>query len=157
MKKIFLDFPKIVQAAVLENLDGFEVAPLQEASLVLKKEDFLAEKLRIGEVIGKITRNYGQSFLLGGFEFNLQKQLIENEGAKIALTEKEVALISFLHQAKQPQTRAEVLKQVWGYAEDADTRTVESHIHRLNQKFEEAFGCKVIAYNAGLYELRVKA
>lgn len=54
----------------------------------------------------------------------------------IELTEKEVSLLVHLSQAKAPVSRASLLRDVWRYASDAETHTVETHIHRLRQKIE---------------------
>ena len=32
------------------------------------------------------------------------------------------------------QTRARLLSDVWGYAEDVDSRTVDTHVRRLRRK-----------------------
>jgi hypothetical protein len=53
------------------------------------------------------------------------------------LTEKEVATLQFLRaQPNLTATRAALQQHVWGYATDADTHTVETHIYRLRQKIE---------------------
>lgn len=53
------------------------------------------------------------------------------------LTEKEVATLQFLRaQPNFTATRAALQQHVWGYATDADTHTVETHIYRLRQKIE---------------------
>lgn len=56
--------------------------------------------------------------------------------APVELTEKEVALLVHLSQAQSPVTRAQLLRNVWRYAADAETHTIETHIHRLRQKIE---------------------
>lgn len=52
-----------------------------------------------------------------------------------ALTEKEVALIVHLA-VNGSATREELLRNVWRYANDVDTHTIETHIYRLRQKIE---------------------
>lgn len=54
----------------------------------------------------------------------------------VSLTEKEVAILLYLWRANAPITREDLLRDVWEYATDADTHTVETHIYRLRQKIE---------------------
>lgn len=55
----------------------------------------------------------------------------------ISLTEKEVATMVYLWQATHPVTREDLLRDVWEYAADTDTHTIETHIYRLRQKIEK--------------------
>lgn len=55
----------------------------------------------------------------------------------IDLTEKEVATILYLWQAPHAVTREDLLRDVWEYAADTDTHTIETHIYRLRQKIEQ--------------------
>jgi hypothetical protein len=58
-------------------------------------------------------------------------------GKKIRLTEKERDILITLYQAGQAgMDRKTLLREVWGYAEDAETHTIETHIYRLRQKTE---------------------
>jgi len=52
------------------------------------------------------------------------------------LTEKEAAVLIYLSQRGTPATRDDLLRDVWQYAADADTHTIETHIYRLRQKIE---------------------
>ena len=55
------------------------------------------------------------------------------------LTEKEVETILFLHNKKTPQSIKTLLLEVWGYLNDVETHTVETHIHRLRKKIKNQF------------------
>lgn len=56
----------------------------------------------------------------------------------IRLTEKEVAILVFLHKSGgKPVTREALLSHVWDYADGVETHTLETHIYRLRQKIEE--------------------
>lgn len=61
---------------------------------------------------------------------------VKNKKA-IKLTEKEQDILLYLYAHKQkPVMRQELLDGVWGYAEDTETHTLETHIYRLRQKVE---------------------
>lgn len=59
------------------------------------------------------------------------------DGVSIKLTEKEVEILLHLH-AENGKTiaRTDLLEAVWGYSQDMDTHTVETHVYRLRQKIE---------------------
>ena len=38
------------------------------------------------------------------------------------------------------QTRGQLLRDVWGYTEDVDSRTVDTHVRRLRHKLKPAAG-----------------
>lgn len=156
MKKIYLDLPEHICTAIAFNLVGSAYELVGDAALSdlqVSKLDIAEGKVRVGEVIDKIARDFGSSFELGGVEFNLKSQSASRGGSIVKLTEKEVGLIAKLHSTQDFVARAEVLQEVWGYSEGTDTRTVESHVHRLNQKFEDKFGFKLVEHKDGLYRL----
>ena len=47
--------------------------------------------------------------------------------------------IEELSNSPKPLTKDYILKNIWGYASDADTHTVETHIYRLRQKIKNQF------------------
>ena len=51
-----------------------------------------------------------------------------------SLTEKEVEILELLHARKDTVSRDEILKIIWGYQEDMDTHTLETHIYKLRKK-----------------------
>ena len=56
-------------------------------------------------------------------------------GKEIPLTATEFRLLRLLMERQgRVQTRAQLLTDVWGYAEDVDSRTVDTHIRRLRRK-----------------------
>ena len=146
MNKIQLDLPQSVCRALAENLAGFEISNSQIPQRSVKK-------IRIGVVLDKILNDFDSSFELGSIQFNLKNQTASRESKTIKLTEKEVALIDYLRVQYGFISRQEILQHVWQYSQDTDTRTVESHVHRLNQKFEDEFGLKLVVYKENTYKL----
>ena len=69
---------------------------------------------------------------------DLRESLWTNAGkTPLRLTEKEVAILSFLAERKGvPVSREDLLAHVWSYAEGVETHTLETHIYRLRQKIE---------------------
>jgi len=56
-------------------------------------------------------------------------------GREIALTATEFRLLQILMERRnRVQTRERLLSDVWGYPEDVDTRSVDTHVRRLRSK-----------------------
>lgn len=83
------------------------------------------------------------------------KQLTKREsGAQCDLTDKETELLYQLHLAGDAgMDRGALLERVWGVDKDANTRTLETHIHRLRSKIKTLTGDEMIALQDGTYRL----
>ena len=96
---------------------------------------------------------------IGPYEFSpADKALRHDTGApRIRLTEKEAAILAFLHRmGARAVPRQELLAKVWGYNPAVTTHTLETHIYRLRRKIEAdpAKACLLIT-EAGGYRLAV--
>lgn len=100
----------------------------------------------------------------GKFEFNryilypIRKEIVNlrnNETTK--LTEKEVAIIKYLYKNQNKIVgKNDLMQEVWGYAADVATHTVETHIYRLRQKVEhEDASAQLILTSDGGYQLKI--
>lgn len=96
---------------------------------------------------------------IGPYKFNPEDKALRHEDAnvRIRLTEKEAAILAFLHRmGKRAVPRQELLTEVWGYHPEVTTHTLETHIYRLRRKIEAdpAKACLLIT-EAGGYRLAV--
>ena len=120
-----------------------------EADTILGLEaganDYVTKPFRFAVLLARIRahlRQYEQSegvtLRIGPYTFQpAAKLLIDEQGRKVRLTEKEVAILKFLYRAgEQPVSRDVLLSEVWGYNAGVTTHTVETHIYRLRQKIE---------------------
>ena len=100
--------------------------------------------------INKIVEKINISFLKSVYQFNSQisfKDYILNlndktmnlKSKKLRLTEKEVNIITFLFTKKIPQKTSILQKEIWGYDQNLETHTVETHIYRLRKKINNFF------------------
>ena len=72
---------------------------------------------------------------IGGVELDISAHQLRVKGKEIPLTATEFRLLRLLmERAGRVQTRGQLLSDVWGYAEDIDSRTVDTHIRRLRRK-----------------------
>jgi len=61
------------------------------------------------------------------------------DGGEVALTATEFRLLTILVERRgRVQSRAQLLRDVWEYTEDVDSRTVDTHVRRLRRKLGDA-------------------
>jgi len=73
----------------------------------------------------------------GEIHVNLKKGIVYRGWERVALSEREFALLRYLiERAGKVVTREELLVDVWKYAPVATTRTIDMHISQLRRKLE---------------------
>ncbi len=95
-------------------------------------------------------------FPIGPYVFRPStKTLLDAKGAKLRLTEKEAAILRFLHRAERQSVAREVLlREVWGYNANVTTHTLETHLYRLRQKIEDnPADARLLVTDGGGYKL----
>ena len=71
----------------------------------------------------------------GGIRLDPNAHEAQLEGSPLPLTATEFRLLKLLLERQgRVQTRASLLSEVWGYAQDVDSRTVDTHVRRLRRK-----------------------
>lgn len=112
----------------------------------------------------KASINIFENSINGNLEFNSyilypsRKEILNLRNDEITkLTEKEVAVIKYLYKNKDKVVgKTDLMKEVWGYAADAATHTVETHIYRLRQKVEHNDSrAQLITTSDGGYQLKI--
>ena len=108
--------------------------------------DYITKPFKFAVLLARIRaqlRQHEQSedavFAIGHYTFKpASKLLIDEQGAKIRLTEKETSILKYLYRAgEKVVTRDVLLHEVWGYNAGVTTHTLETHIYRLRQKIEK--------------------
>ena len=145
--------PVILLSGFGETLEGIGV------SQVIEKPFFLSSFLYSIKASIHIFENSAD----GALEFNqyilypIRKEIMNlRNNELIKLTEKEVSIIKYLYKNKDKIiSKSDLMKEVWGYALDAATHTVETHIYRLRQKVEhEDEAAQLILTSEGGYQLK---
>lgn len=68
---------------------------------------------------------------------DLRAHTVHRNGAAIALSPRGYALLaSLVTRPGQVITRAQLLREIWGYSSDVMSRTVDMHIMELRRKLE---------------------
>ena len=75
---------------------------------------------------------------IGKYTLDLNSRKIYFENKSLNLTEKESDLILFINSSKKVGLK-KIQKIVWGYSNDLETHTVETHIYRLRKKMIKSF------------------
>lgn len=84
------------------------------------------------------------------------KLLFDEAGEKIRLTDKESAILKYLHRAGRAVPREELLADVWGYNAGVTTHTLETHVYRLRQKIDGiAPGKRILTTESGGYRINL--
>ena len=124
--------------------------------------DYIPKPLRFAELIALIetylARNAARTnahLTLGGFHFSHNhKTLIHIASGKvIPLTEKETAMLEYLSNNQGTTSKETLLKAVWGYGNNVNTHTVETHIYRLRRKIYAVDSTPLIITAEGGYRL----
>jgi DNA-binding response OmpR family regulator len=124
--------------------------------------DYIAKPFRFATLMARIhahLRSHQQSeeaiYRIGPYTFRPSaKILIDPEGKKIRLTEKETNILKFLYRSGDTVARETLLHEVWGYNPAVTTHTLETHIYRLRQKIEELPGqAQILITESGGYRL----
>jgi len=97
----------------------------------------LIEKVNIQFL--KLKTKEKSSLHVGNYEIDLNARLLNFDSNSISLTEKEVNLIIFLKNSDVSVSINKLQKEVWGYKNEIETHTVETHIHRLRKKILNKF------------------
>lgn len=89
-----------------------------------------------------------------GWQLNTDTLEHKARNTSVALTDKEAALLRYLltHAAQKTVSRETLLAHVWHYDADAQTNTLETHIHRLRTKLSQLDlpeGCGIITKENG--------
>lgn len=98
--------------------------------------------VRMGEILDFITRALARkapsTIRLGNRTLDLSGGILGEGDHAVKLTEKEAALLAFLHENRGRSVgRTELLSAIWAYVEGVETHTLETHIYRLRQKIEK--------------------
>ena len=125
--------------------------------------DYVVKPFKFAVLLARIRaqlRQHEQSedavFTIGPYSFRpAQKVLVEADGSKVRLTEKETAILKYLYRAEQKViTRDVLLEEVWGYNSGVTTHTLETHIYRLRQKIErDPSNAQLLVTDSGGYKL----
>jgi DNA-binding response OmpR family regulator len=133
-----LDIPIIMLTARGEEAD-------QVRGLELGADDYVTKPFSLRELLARIRavlrrpgpRRAVESFAFGEARLEPRTRRAWKAGREVGLTRKEFELLRYLvENPSEVLTRERLLNAVWGYERFPTTRTVDTHVLRLRQKFE---------------------
>jgi two-component system alkaline phosphatase synthesis response regulator PhoP len=134
-----LDTPVIMLTARGEEGD-------RVLGLELGADDYVSKPFSLRELMARIRavlrrpgpRQKFEEFAFGDVRVHLRARQVFKGGREVRLTRKEFDLLRYLvEHPGEVITRDRLLDEVWGYDRFPTTRTVDTHILRLRQKFED--------------------
>jgi two-component system alkaline phosphatase synthesis response regulator PhoP len=133
-----VDVPVIMLTARGEEADRVK-------GLELGADDYIAKPFGLRELLARIRavlrrpgpRRKFEEFAFADVRIHLRTRLVHRAGVEVRLTRKEFDLLRYLVEHRgEVVTRDRLLDEVWGYEQFPTTRTVDTHVLRLRQKFE---------------------
>ena len=116
------------------NINNKNFLELEELPTRLNK---LIEIINIKLI--KLKFNYQSDIITKGYKLNLNSKFLSKGNLNLRLTEKEIEIILYLNNTKTKSNVLDLQKVIWGYSENIETHTVETHIYRLRKKISNLF------------------
>ena len=109
--------------------------------IIIEKTPISLEKLveKINIQLIKQKFDFQSNIVLKDYTLDLNSRIITKNKIDLKLTEKEVDILVFFKENKDPQPIDILQSKVWQYSTDLETHTVETHIYRLRKKMIKSF------------------
>jgi DNA-binding response OmpR family regulator len=116
--------------------------------LELGADDYVTKPFEVRELMARIGAHLRRAeitpqeqprdrFEFTGLIIDLGRRQVFRDGEEVLLTLTEFNLLALLaSRPGQVMSRGELLRRVWGYEVEIETRTVDAHVYRLRRKIE---------------------
>ena len=126
-KSIFLINNKHEKNILLEK----QIKPKSTINIPLS----LSNIIQVIENLIRERKNKMSDIIMGNFSLDVVGRKISFDKAHEKLTEKETEILwKLLNKIDHKITQKELLREIWGYDESIETRTLETHIYRIRKK-----------------------
>src|SRR5437762_865528 len=134
-------------------LSGVATTAARVEGLQAGCDDYLAKPYSFSELLARLEalgrrndRSRRQAILrVGDLELDTEMRTVSRAGRVINLQRREYLLLEqLLRHAGEVVTRSMLLEAAWTYDFEARGHIVDMHIHRLRQKIEDGFDCRLI-------------
>lgn len=129
--------PVLILTARGEEADKVQGFRLGADDYVVKPVGVLEFLARIEALLRRSQRGRDERLQFGDLEINSARRTVALRGEEIELSPLEFDLLGALaHRKGAVVTRAELLKEVWGYHALTESRTVDTHVAKLRAKID---------------------
>jgi DNA-binding response OmpR family regulator len=116
--------------------------------MLTAKADYVTKPFEVRELMARIGAHLRRAeitpqeqprdrFEFTGLIIDLGRRQVFRDGEEVLLTLTEFNLLALLaSRPGQVMSRGELLRRVWGYEVEIETRTVDAHVYRLRRKIE---------------------
>jgi len=133
-----LPIPIIVLSAVRDEVDKVLLLEIGADDYVVKPFGTRELLARIRAVLRRSAGEASRILRFGDVEVDLDRRSIVRNHKEVKVTPAEYNLLSFfLQNMDRALSRDLILNSVWGYEFYPNTRTVDAHVVKLRQKFEQ--------------------
>jgi len=130
-------------------------------------DDFFTKPIKLSFLIKRLRRYIlsknnlkDEIFIIGKYKFQPAFKFLKDPETNrvIRLTEKENSILIYLNKLKgRIVSREKLLNEVWGYNQEVNTHTLETHVYRLRRKIEsDPSNAKFLITESGGYCLRIQ-
>ena len=147
--------PILILSAKSDEIDrivGFEMGAADYVTKPFSPRELL---LRVRAILQRNgTQSHTESLSAGAITLDIARHSVLVDNQPVRLTTVEYKLLNKLMDVpRRAHARHRLLNEVWGYNNDADTRTIDTHVRRLRKKLGKH--CDVIETVRGFgYRLR---
>lgn len=128
-------------------------------------DDYIPKPFGMMELVARVNAllrrtapdEQAAEYTVGGLRVCPARHLVLADGQEVTLTHKEFELLCLLIQSPGIVfTREQLLREIWGYTFDAESRTLDVHVRTLRQKLGACGGCIETVRGSG-YRIREMA
>ncbi|MBV8809516.1 MAG: response regulator transcription factor [Acidobacteriaceae bacterium] len=130
--------PIIILSAIGDEVDKVLLLEIGADDYVVKPFGTRELLARIRAVLRRSSDDGARTARFGEVEVDIERRTVRRNNKEVKVTPAEYnLLLFFLQNAERVLTRDLILNSVWGYEYYPNTRTVDAHVVRLRQKFEQ--------------------
>lgn len=137
LKKIrdFSDLPVIMLSAKGEEYDRIIAFELGVDDYVVKPFSSKEMMLRVEAILRRSQKKKGEGkYSLGDLEVDFDRKEVRLKGEEVSMAPMEYALLSyFIHHKNKARSREEIMRDLWGYEDEGEDRTLDTHIKLLRK------------------------
>ena len=130
--------------ALQAGADDYLTKPFRHTELMARMEAVLRRSR------GAALTSREQVVRFGDWTLDLEREELRGSDGIVRLSRTEYELLAHLVRRRgQPVARKELLKEVWRYAPDTSSRTVDQHVAQLRRKLDDAAKHVVTVHGRG--------